>query len=69
MDDKKIVDVGSSGCTKDENTFYTIISFEDDKINLEKVNLTYDRKTFEDNFNNISYPDKEIIGKIFFGIN
>jgi hypothetical protein len=28
----------------------------------------YNRKEFEQNFSEISYPDKETIGKIFFGI-
>lgn len=68
INNKTIIDVGSSGCTKDENTFYTVISFEDKKIKIEKVNLKYDRKSFEDKFKNILYPDKEIISKIFFGI-
>ena len=66
---KKIIDIGSSGCTRDKITFYTILSFENDNIDIEKVSLNYNRNIFEKRFNEASYPDKEIIGKIFFGIN
>ena len=65
---KRLIDVGSSGCTKDENTFYAILLIKDNKLTIERIDLTYNRKEFEQNFNNISYPDKETIGKIFFGI-
>ena len=68
MNDKRIIDVGSSGCTKDDNTFYTLLTFDNDIIKIEKIKLKYNRKEFEDTLGNISYPDKEIIGKIFFGI-
>lgn len=69
INNKRIIDVGSSGCTKDDNTFYTLLTFDNDIIKIEKIKLKYNRKVFEDTFNNISYSDKEIIGKIFFGIN
>ena len=68
MNDKRIIDVGSSGCTKDDNTFYTLLTIDNDIIKIEKIKLKYNRKEFEDTLGNISYPDKEIIGKIFFGI-
>lgn len=65
---KKLIDVGSSGCTKDNTTFYTILSVNDDSITIEKKYLTYDRKSFEETIKNTIYPDREIISKIFFGI-
>lgn len=65
---KRIIDVGSSGCTKDNHTFYTILTIDDDNIKIDKIELTYNRKSFEQDLNTISYPDKEIISKIFFGI-
>ena len=68
MNDKRIIDVGSSGCTKDDNTFYTLLTIDNDIIKIEKIKLKYNRKEFEDTLGNISFPDKEIIGKIFFGI-
>ena len=66
---KKLIDVGSSGCTKDNNTFYTLLTIDNDNVQIEKINLKYNRNEFERKFKNISYPDKEIIGKIFFEIN
>ncbi len=65
---KKLIDVGSSGCTKNDHTFYTIISLKNDKLNINKVDLIYDRKSFEQDFKNKLYPDKKMIGKAFFGI-
>lgn len=66
---KRLIDIGSSGCVKDNNTFYTILSVENNNINIEKIILNYDREKFEKVFNTKDYPDKDIIGKIFFGIN
>lgn len=65
---KKLIDVGSSGCTKDENTFYNVITINDKVVNIQRKNLIYNRKKFEENFKNIDYPDKELINKIFFGV-
>lgn len=64
--DKKIIDVGSSGCTKIKNTFYTILSIDNGEINVEKKSIIYNRGEFEINFKEIKYPEKEIINKIFF---
>lgn len=68
-DNKMIIDVGSSGCTKDNKTFYTILELEDNNVNIEKKVITYDRSKFEETMKNIEYPEKEFISKIFFGIN
>ena len=68
-DNRQVIDVGSSGCRKDDNTFYTLVSIEDNTISIEKINLKYNRKEFEKVFNDTNYPDKEKIGQIFFGIN
>ena len=59
--------LGSSGCTKNDNTLYYIINI-DDEVKIEKVNLKYDREKFEKEFNKINYPNKEHIGEYFFGI-
>lgn len=69
IENKKLIDVGSSGCTKDENTFYTILSIQNSNINIKKINLKYDRKQFEKDFSNKIYPNKKEIEKLFFGIN
>lgn len=57
----------SSGCTKDDNTFYLLIDLDKD-ITIEKINIKYDRKTFEKVINNIEFPDQEHICDYFFGI-
>lgn len=59
--------IGSSGCTKDDNTFYYIIDLND-KINIEKIDLKYDRSSFEKELDNIKFPNKEHICEYFFGI-
>ena len=66
---KKVIDVGSSGCTKDDNTFYTLVSIKDNKITIDKVNIKYNRKKFEDSFNNTIYPDRDRTARRIFGIN
>lgn len=69
LENKKLVDVGSSGCRKDNYTFYTILNVNDGKVNIEKKYLVYDRNKFVNTIENVDYPDKDIISKIFFGIN
>jgi len=60
--------VGSSGCSKDEYTYYTILNIEDGKYSIEKVELKYDREKFIETFSMMNYPDKDFISKVFFGI-
>ena len=57
----------SSGCTKDDNTFYYIINL-DEELSVEKVILKYDRKAFEETVYNLEFPDQEHICRFFFGI-
>ena len=59
--------IGSSGCTKDNKTYFYSI-YINDKVTIKKVKLTYDRKTFENRMKDIKYPDKKAIEKIFFGL-
>ncbi len=66
---KKLVDIGSSGCRKNDETFYTIITIENDVVNIEKKYLIYDRDKFVSAIKNIEYPERKTISKIFFGIN
>lgn len=65
---KKLIDVGSSGCKKDNITFYTSITIENSIINIEKKYLSYDRENFVDSILNTDYPNKEEISKMFFGV-
>ena len=57
----------SSGCTKDDITYYYIVDINDE-INVEKVELKYDRDTFVNIFKNTNFPEKGHIGDFFFGI-
>lgn len=67
--DRTYICVGSSGCRKDRNTYYTILTVHDNTYRVEKVNLQYDRDLFESTLNGLNYPDKEFITKTFFGLN
>jgi predicted phosphodiesterase len=60
--------VGSSGCSKDKYTYYTILNIEDRKYSLEKVEINYDREKFLKTFSAANYPDKDFISRVFFGI-
>ena len=64
--DKRLIDVGSSGCVKNDITFYTIL--DTNKMEISKKFIKFDREAFVNSFKNIEYPEKEEIGKIFFGI-
>lgn len=65
---KKIIDVGSSGCVKDDKTFYTVINIDNDKIDVSKKYLTFNRNELIEDIKSYKYPDVEMISKIFFGI-
>ena len=63
---KKVFDVGSSGCTADYKTLYFIVNINDGKYNIEMKELLYNRDKFEKIFLESDYPEKELIGEIFF---
>lgn len=65
---KSIVCLGSSGCVKDYKTFYTVIDIDNDKIDINKKYLTFNRNELIEDIKRYKYPDVEMIGKIFFGI-
>lgn len=69
IDNKTLIDVGSSGCIKENETFYTILTIDKENVNIEKKILKFDRKEFDKTMNESHYPEKSIISKIFFGIN
>ena len=62
----KMFDVGSSGCRKDNNTRYTI--FDTDSFDVKTKIIEYDREEFLRDLLKNDYPDREMISKIFFGI-
>ena len=65
---KRIVCLGSSGCAKDDKTFYTVIDIDNSKIDINKKYLTFNRNELIEDIKRYKYPDVEMIGKIFFGI-
>lgn len=60
--------VGSSGCTKNNITFYTLLEIEDKNTKITKIMLEYDRKTFEKKLKNSDYPDVDKIKEERFGV-
>ena len=67
IDNKKLYCVGSSGCVKDDNTFYHIIECNDD-IKINKILVPFDRYSFVNNINSLDYPGIEDIKIKFFGM-
>lgn len=63
---KSFYGIGSSGCRKDNTTYYYIIDTKKDKI--KKIPLYYDRNSFLKIINNSNYPNIEKIKKDHFGI-
>ena len=60
--------VGSSGCRKNNTTFYTIIEIDSNNVRITKKEIPYDRKAFEKELMKNDYPDREKVADIFFGI-
>lgn len=58
--------LGSSGCTKGNMTFYTLLSIDKNKVLIEKRYLTYNRKKFEKKFEkSVSSSNPSCIDKFF----
>jgi len=67
INNKHYYGIGSSGCTKDNKTYFYSI-YVDEKVKVKKINVKYDRETFENRIKDLDYPDKSTIEKIFFGL-
>ena len=67
VDDKKLIDVGSSGCVKGNITNYTIIELDNSVEILKKV-ITYEKEKFEEIIKEKDYPERKQIASKFFGI-
>lgn len=63
---KSFYGIGSSGCRKDNSTYYYIIDTKKDKV--KKIPLYYNRNAFLRSINNKDYPNIEHIKEVFFGI-
>lgn len=59
--------VGSSGCIKTNKTFYYLID-TNKEINIEKIDVVYNRNAFINRMKHMNYPEKEHISKDFYGI-
>ncbi len=60
--------LGSSGCTKTDKTFYTIVEIDKKNIKMYRKELTYNRNKLIDAFKEKDYPLREKYADIFFGI-
>ncbi len=70
VDNKWYVNVGSLGCPgKDRNVARAgILTIENDSIDIETVELTYNVDTIIERINELNYPEAENIKKYFYGI-
>lgn len=62
----KMVCIGSSGCRKNDETFFYIVDTEN--LSYEKIILNYDRLSFEKKIKSSNYPGIEFISRVIFGI-
>lgn len=68
LDGKYLCDVGSSGCLKDDKTFYTIIEINKE-VKIVRKYIPYNRKQFEEKIKKAKYPMISHIASGFYGIN
>ena len=57
--DNIITCVGSSGCRKDNVTFYTKLTVDGKNVRIDKKEVLFDRKTFEKEVLKVEYPDRQ----------
>ena len=65
---KYIICIGSSGCVRNNKTFYTIIDTTNNDIVIKKKELDFNREGFINDLKSFKYPDQEFIAKVFLGI-
>lgn len=68
IDGRKYYGIGSSGCTKNNKTYYYSIVIKDKKVSVKRIKVLYNRKRFVNRIKSINFPDKKNIEKIFFGL-
>ena len=64
----KLIDIGSSGCVKNNITNYTILKVSEESTSIEQKNIVYDRNQLIKQLNKEDYPDRNFISKIFFDL-
>ena len=67
INNKKYYGLNSSGCVKDNNTFYYEIDINKD-IKIKKINIKFNRKKLINNLLNTNFPDKKEILDKYYGI-
>ena len=65
---KHLLCIGSSGCVRDNKTFYTIVDISGDNIKIIKKEVEFDREGFIRDLKAYKYPDQEFIAKVLLGI-
>lgn len=65
---KQIVDIGSSGCTDNNMTFYTILKIEDNIIEMDKKYIEFDREKLVKKILREKYPARVYFGKHYFNL-
>lgn len=66
--EKIYINVGSSGCTKDDLTHCSVVEFKNEGFNYKVHKIQYDKDTIIKEFIDRNVPEKEFIMKIFFGL-
>jgi hypothetical protein len=61
------VNVGSSGCTRDDFTHYTIVDFKDKSYDINIYKLKYNKDEVFNALEKREIREREFISKIFFG--
>ena len=70
---KSFLCLGSSGCVKHDITHYTYFDVLDSlgeelHFDVQRVNVKFNRKKFEERFNNEDIPEKEKFANFYFGL-
>ena len=66
--EKHYINIGSSGCTKEDITHCTIVEFEDQNYDIKVHEMKYEKDKVLRELYKREVPEREIISKIFFGI-
>ena len=66
---KRLYNLGSSGCVEDDRTFYYVITISESRVIVRRKYLKYDREGLKNALVNSSTPNKSHLSKVFFGFN
>ncbi|MCB2314121.1 metallophosphoesterase [Clostridium tagluense] len=66
--EKHYINIGSSGCTKDDITHCTIVKFKDKSYDIKVHSMKYDKEDVLRELYKRQVPEKESISKYFFNV-